>query len=424
MVTENRDPIDPMDEWIGDGLADYGGAEDELADFDPLFAGVARHDARSFFQWGNPATLDRFEEDRPTLMKRTDGQALLYTGTVNLIAGEPGSGKSWLAQYEATRLANAGAHVLMLDYESTYRSVMGRLAALGLHRDARARIHYPEGLGRLSAGGVEKLADYARMLDVDLIIFDGVAEALAAHGLSEDKAAEYAAWHHHVPRALSRGAGAAVLLLDHVPKPAQSRAARGEGREPDLYPRGSGHKLAAIDGAAYMLTSIEPLSREHPGTSDLTIAKDREGFVGPKRWKAARVELTPADHGRELDVEIRPPAFNGRPPTTLASAPGSSSSAGPLTDDFVRDVLDAVTAAARRSGPLGTRAVADELRARDVRFSDKLVTPALIRLETRGDVITTKGPRGGKLYAPKPMQEAIDLIANELDASERRERGD
>lgn len=408
------DGIDPLDEWIGHGLEEFGGADPvydgeldaDLIDVDPLTVAVADHPARERFNFGDPHALET-GEDKPTLLKRTDGQALLYRGSVNLFAGEPGSCKSWVAQYETARMANAGEHVLYVDYESTYRSVMRRLGTVGLRSDSRDRIHYPTRLGMLTDEDVRKLAEYARELDVDLIVIDGVAEALAAHGLTEDRAGEYAKWHEHVARKLARGSSAAVLLLDHVPKPAQGRAARGSGAEPDLYPRGSGHKLAAIDGAAYMLSMVEPLSRQNEGTVDLTIAKDREGYVGPKRWRAARVTLTPANDGAELYVEVSPPKHAGRPPVTDEARVASIEAK--LTDELVRDVLDAATRAARATkAPVTRSTVIDYLREGGVKFADKLVTPALIRLTDRGDLESSTGKRNATLYGPPPKQQRLE----------------
>jgi len=390
---------------IGDGFGDEIDPLDELGDFDPLVASVVDHAARDRFVFGRPEDLDG-GDDVPTILARTDGQALLYPAAVNLFAGEPGSCKSWLAQYECVRMANAGAHVLYADYESTYRSVIRRMVTLGLRPDSRVRVHYPKALGRLTREDVAMLADYCRRLEIDLIVIDGIAEALAAHGLTEDRAGEYAQWHADVARALARATASCVLLLDHVPKPAQSRSQKGRS-EPDLYPRGSGHKLAAIDGAAYVLAMTEPLSRDHLGVVELTIAKDREGYVGPKRWKAARVTLNPIDRGQVLDVTVDPPTERGRPAPVDESAPTRAEPM--LTDTFVRDVLDAATRSARRARePVTTRAVTDELRASGVSFPDRLVAPALIRLVDRHDLVVTAGPRGARLYAPPPRQAELD----------------
>lgn len=401
-MTTPHDPLDDFDADTGDHYDDDFG---DVADYDPRTEALADHPANDRYTFGRASDLDG-GEDIPTVLTRTDGQALLYPAAVNLFAGEPGSCKSWLAQHETARRANAGAHVIYADYESTYRSVMRRLKTVGLRDDSRTRVHYPKHLGKLTPKDVAMLADYARALEADFIVIDGIAEALAAHGLTEDKAGEYAQWHAEVARALARAAAACVLLLDHVPKPVSSRAHAGT-HEPDLYPRGSGHKLAAIDGAAYMLSMVEPLSRANPGVVELTIAKDREGYVGPKRWRAARVTLTPENFGAELYMSIDPPPYAGRP---AIEDPARRASVDPkLTDDFLRDVLDAVTRASRRGGgPIPTRKVSDELRASDVKFSDKLVTPALIRLVDRHDLEATAGPRRATLYAPPPRQTTMD----------------
>ena len=203
-----------------------------------------------------------------------------------------------------------------------------------------------------------------------------------------------------MPRTLARATGAGVLLLDHVPKPPSSNDRARRGLEADLYPRGSGHKIAALDGAAYMVTAVEPLSRQQVGIVDLIIGKDRGGYIGPKRAPAARVTITPHDDGRRITTRVdMPPRAEDRPDDGL----------GPATPDlsagFLNDVYDAVDAAVRRDRtPVSTNAVRDELRARAVRFRDSMVSPALIALMTAGRLERHPGPRKSRTWAPPARQ--------------------
>lgn len=359
------------------------------------------HPARARFDFASPADGDD-GDDKPTLLRRADGWHLLYPGAVNLLAGEPSACKSWIVQALTRDLITEGAAVLYLDYEDTWRAVKRRLGYLGAPHDALGLVYYPRILGRLVPADVATLAAITRWLRAPLIVIDGVAEALAAHGLKEDDAGQYAAWHAAVPRALARETGAAVVLLDHVPKPASSADRKKKGFEADLYPRGSGHKISALDGAGYMVTAVEPFSRETVGISDLVVAKDRGGFVGPKRARVARVTLTPIDNGNTVEVHV------GRPPERTdeddAGTGARSSSPGmDLTAGFVNDVYDAVEAATRREGPPATRTVITELRARGVRFRNDLVAPALVRLVNEGR-LEQRAEGRTKTYAPPPKQ--------------------
>lgn len=95
--------------------------------------------------------LNRLE---PTQLPREDGLCLLYPGKTHSLAGESGSGKSWLAQYAAMLALNDGERVLYLDYESDAASVVARLLALGAMPECIARRFVyvnpdaaPEGVG-------------------------------------------------------------------------------------------------------------------------------------------------------------------------------------------------------------------------------------------------------------------------------------
>jgi hypothetical protein len=64
--------------------------------------------------------------------------------------------------------------------------------------------------------------------------------------------------------------GPAVALIDHVTK-----AAEGRGR----YAIGAQHKLAGIDGAAYLVELVKPFGHGKRGLARVTVAKDRGGRV-------------------------------------------------------------------------------------------------------------------------------------------------
>ncbi|HXY45424.1 MAG TPA: AAA family ATPase [Acidimicrobiales bacterium] len=206
----------------------------------------------------------------PLLLRRRDGRALLYPAAVHSLAGEPGAGKSWVAIAGVAEVVSSGVNAIFLDYEDTAATMASRLLAVGVEPDAMDRVAYLQVSGAIGTIGLTFLADMVERGGVALVVIDAVADSLAAEGCSENDAVDVSGWIAKVPRPLAR-AGAAVLLVDHVTKDESSR-----GR----YARGSGAKLAGVDGAAFVLDVEEPFSREASGRGSLRLAKDRHGSIG------------------------------------------------------------------------------------------------------------------------------------------------
>lgn len=233
----------------------------------------------------------------PDFLLRTDGASLLYAGRMHLIHGEPSGGKTWLALLAVLEVLRMGGSVLVLDYEDSLAGIVSRLLALGADpADLRTRLVYLRQEGPFTAAEKIELGARLKSLNPDLVILDGVAEALSRDGLSEDRATEVVEWIEKLPRWLAR-TGAAVLMLDHVAKDKESR-----GR----WARGSGAKLAAIDGAAYEIVVVTPFSKRRAGKVLLRIAKDRPGSVGEVGSIAAAVTITPHADGERVVLEVAP----------------------------------------------------------------------------------------------------------------------
>jgi hypothetical protein len=240
----------------------------------PEGCGFERHDL---------ANIEGEAAPQPSILRRDDGSSLFYGGALNLLSSEPGEGKTWIALAAALEAVQGSERVAILDYEDTPLTARDRLVALGATPADLGRIGYLQATGPLTSVGTAWLESAAS--SVGLIIIDSFAEALGAAGLNEDSAGDVAGWIANVPRRLAR-AGAGVLLLDHVVKSEKDR-----GR----WPRGSGHKLAAVDGIAYSVKTEVPFSRSSSGWASLVIAKDRRGWVGPARACAAVVHFEVAD---------------------------------------------------------------------------------------------------------------------------------
>lgn len=202
------------------------------------------------------------------LERARDGLRLLYPGLAHLVMGETEGGKTWLALAHTAAEIAAGRTVAYVHAEETSPAgTIERLRLLGLSDDQiGAGLAFVALEGPLGAGAVEVIA--ARR--PSLVVVDGYNEALTAHGLDIMKPDGPAAFRGRVVAPLARS-GAAVVLLDHVVK---DEARNGSG-----YPLGSVHKINAIDGAAFLLETVEAFGRGRRGSASLAVVKDRPGHL-------------------------------------------------------------------------------------------------------------------------------------------------
>jgi hypothetical protein len=230
----------------------------------------------------------------PTLLRRTDGEALIYPTGLTLVFGEPESGKSLLAAWAARDVLLAGGKVLWVEAEPGSDPAWRRLLEMGVDP-----IRLLEGLRYvvpqepLTEGAVAKLLRAAE--GTALAVVDGVGFFLdLANADPNDNFAV-----GRVMRHLRRLAdGRAGLALDHVAK-------RVEGR--GRWPLGAQVKLANCDAAL----SVEALQRPapgRPGALALRIAKDRFGALRriAHGEALATVAVRPAEGGG-LELEVMPP---------------------------------------------------------------------------------------------------------------------
>lgn len=210
--------------------------------------------------------------DPPTLMRRTDGLCLLYSGRVHWFQGESEACKSWALQVVVANVLKAGVDALYLDYEDDERGVVNRLKALGV--DGELILHH-----LVYVRPDEPFTDHARLAPLldrpyGVCGLDGVTEAMTTEGLSYLDNTDIAAWMRLVPKYLAHETGAPVVCLDHLTK---NRDTQGR------YAIGGQHKLAGVTGAAYKFELIRPLARatDEPveGVVSITVEKDRPGFV-------------------------------------------------------------------------------------------------------------------------------------------------
>lgn len=231
----------------------------------------------------------------PTVFQREDGQGLFYRGAVNDLHGEPGCGKSMIAQIAAAQELKSSHDVIYIDYEDSARNVVKRLLLLGVSGEQIiGHLHYVRPSAKPSSptslGGWRETLDYADT--ATLAIIDGVTSCLAYAGLDSNSGDDIAAWYNTMPRLIS-ACGPAVVLIDHVVKSKDNR-----GR----YAGGSMQKLALIDGISYSVDMTKPVGKGVKGTIVIKSGKDRISEIeehcavswssnGSHLREAARIEI-------------------------------------------------------------------------------------------------------------------------------------
>ncbi|MBS5234397.1 MAG: bifunctional DNA primase/polymerase, partial [Collinsella sp.] len=135
----------------------------------------------------------------PTVFQREDGQGLFYRGAVNDLHGEPGCGKSMIAQIAAAQELKSSHDVIYIDYEDSARNVVKRLLLLGVTGEQIvAHFHYVRPSAKPSSptslDGWRETLDYADT--ATLAIIDGVTSCLAYAGLDSNSGDDIAAWYN------------------------------------------------------------------------------------------------------------------------------------------------------------------------------------------------------------------------------------
>ncbi|QUC01111.1 AAA family ATPase [Cellulosimicrobium cellulans] len=211
-------------------------------------------------------------ERLPEIVPITGGGHLLYRGQVHSVAGESGSGKSWLALHSCVEHMLAGGVALYFDIETSKVRTYQRLLALGAAPDLlRRSFHYAHPTESIEETQATFIAEGIRRMSSDvLVILDSAGEGISLAGINPDSD-EVAEWIRRVPRKMS-DAGATVLMVDHVPK------STGNGKA--TFAIGSQRKRAAID-VQFMFDVDVPFSRERAGGARVRVAKDRDGNFTP-----------------------------------------------------------------------------------------------------------------------------------------------
>jgi hypothetical protein len=204
----------------------------------------------------------------PVLLRRTDGMALFYAGQVNLVFGDPESGKTLVTQAAAAEAIEEGRRVAIVDLDHNGpEATVCRLLDMGAPESAlraadRFRYVEPEDKPHL----LDVVADLAVWRPA-VVVVDSIGELLPVLRLSSNSPDDFTEAHSRVLKPLAV-AGSAVLAIDHLPKDTVSRASG---------PTGTAAKRRAVGGVALRVTVEEPFAPGRGGSAYLTINKDRHG---------------------------------------------------------------------------------------------------------------------------------------------------
>jgi hypothetical protein len=314
-----------------------------------------------------PVLAGDYLDPPPTMLRRTDGIPLLYDGGVHTVSGESESGKTWLCLLAALQLLEHDQRVLFVDFEDRADRVIARLLALGATpTQIRGGFNYIRPDRPLDDTGRQQLTP--ALTDVRLVILDGVTEAMTLHGYDLNANQDSALFQALLPRWIADH-GPAVVMIDHVVKDKEKQ---------DRHAIGAQHKLAGIDGAAYMVKTIQPFARGKRGVAQVVVAKDRPGYVREQAFGKVIAEFALDGTFNDVTViaELSPP---GR-------VSGKDHEGTPWAPTHIMEKASAYVAA---NPGLSTNAILGVLNGKT---DHKRL--ALELLVTRGYIATKAGPRG------------------------------
>jgi hypothetical protein len=213
--------------------------------------------------------VDLGQEEPPTMLRREDGNCLLYPGRINAIFGESESGKTWLALEAIRQELEKNNIVFYIDFEDSARGILNRLKTMRVPTDKFKFFRYANPDTKLEPGIGELMRTEIMAYLPTLIVVDGVNAAMNLLGLDLEKNKDATEFSQRILKPLRVG-GAGILTIDHVTK---SKDNRGN------YAIGAQAKRADIDGAAFAVSVAMPFGRGLDGALDILCTKDRPGFV-------------------------------------------------------------------------------------------------------------------------------------------------
>ncbi|WP_237563563.1 AAA family ATPase [Arthrobacter sp. H-02-3] len=266
----------------------------------------------------------------PSCLFRSDGAAVFYSGQVNMLFGEPESGKTWVALAAVAESLSRGRSAAVVDLDHNgMASTVTRLLGLGapipaLSDLATFRYKEPEDKADLMA----TVTDLRRWAP-SVVVIDSIGELLPVLNLNSNSPDDFTIAHSHALKPLAH-AGCCVIVIDHVAKNPETKG-----------PTGTAAKLRAVGGASLRVRIKDSFAPGRGGSCYLGIQKDRHGGLraatpaGEKEPVAGVFELT-----GDCSWTVWAPTSGDRVPDSVPGADLASLKSlapGPVS---VRDIKD------------------------------------------------------------------------------------
>lgn len=210
------------------------------------------------------------EPPTPVLLTRSDGHALIYAARVNMLFGDPETGKTWVASAGCVEALRAGRRVLFVDLDHNgAESVIANLVLLGAPTGAlrdRDRFRHCTPEDPLE---IYQVVDDCREWRPAVVVVDSLGELLHMLGAASNSPDDYTRANRSVLQPLANG-GAAVIAIDHLAQNVTSRAAG---------PTGTLAKRRALGGASIRVKVARQFVPGKGGSAHLIVNKDRHGGV-------------------------------------------------------------------------------------------------------------------------------------------------
>ncbi|MDN4520714.1 hypothetical protein QYF68_23275 [Mycolicibacterium austroafricanum] len=273
---------------------------------------------------------------QPAIGCRNDGHHIFYTDQVNLVFGDPETGKTWICLWcAANKLINDDtSRVVVIDMDHNGpTATAARLLAFGVPKEVLAdpnRFRYVEPDDRLHmARVIADLTDWRP----DVAVVDSLGELMPLYGANSYSGDDFTDVNARVLKPLAK-AGAAVLVIDHLSKGADSR---------NFGPVGTAAKRRAIGGVSLRVTLKDAFTPGSGGAAYLKVNKDRHGGLREHcptgdREPLAGTFIMRVFNDNTLTGEIK--AADGTENVTDDHALSSSQTRDVAADVAVLDTLD------------------------------------------------------------------------------------
>lgn len=169
--------------------------------------------------------------------------------------------KTWAALYACREFVVNGRQVLYIDCEGALLPTVYNLKKLGLSREAASNFSYWRLEDKVT---LEQLTHWLSLIGPTLMVVDGVTELLSLYGWDPNKNTDVSAYQ----RLFLKHTNLTTIELDHTTKYAAVQT-------------GSIHKRAGMNGASYLLESVDRGGVGGVSTSRVKVLKDRVGMVRP-----------------------------------------------------------------------------------------------------------------------------------------------